>query len=91
MTLSLTAAKAVADHAVTFVLAEPELVSTLLGMTGITPQDLREMIGKDELSQACLDVIMQQDNLVLAFCDQIGHGPQDVSYAHQLLAGPIWG
>lgn len=91
MALSLLAAKAVAEHAVTYVLADPELVSTLLGMTGVTPDDLRNMIGKDELSQACLDVIMQQDDRVIDFSASIGHAPQDVSYAHQLLAGPVWG
>lgn len=91
MPLSLSAAKAVADHAVTYVLADPELVSALLSMTGVTPADLRQMIGKDELSQACLEVIMQQDDRVIDFAAQIRYAPQDVSHAHQLLVGPVWG
>ncbi len=81
-------ARAVADQALAHVLADPELVATLLGATGATPQGLRAMLGSGALARACLDIVMEEDARVLAFAAAAGLRPQDVAQAHALLAGP---
>lgn len=88
MSLSPESARTIADRALGHVLADPELVATLLGVTGATPQGLRAMLGSDALAQACLDIVMEEDARVLAFAAAAGLRPQDVAHAHALLAGP---
>lgn len=88
MSLSPDSARAVADQALAHVLGDPELVASLLGATGAQPQDLRAMLGSESLALACLDIVMEDDARVLAFAAGAGLRPQDVAYAHALLAGP---
>lgn len=87
MSLDPKAARAIADQALGHVLADPELVASLLGATGATPQGLRAMLGSDSLAVACLDIVMEEDARVLAFAAATGLRPQDVAHAHALLAG----
>lgn len=84
---SLQSARAVADQALAHVLADPELVATLLGATGATPEGLRAMLGSDALAGACLDIVMEEDARVLALAATTGLRPQDIARAHALLSG----
>lgn len=89
MTPNSRAARAIADQALRFCLDDPYLVSTLMGVTGATPQALRQMLESEGLAQSCLDILMESDEHVLAFAEAAGLRPQDIAMAHAVLsAGP---
>ena len=87
MTLSPRSARDIADRALTHILSDPELVCTLLGVTGATPQGLRAMLGSEALALACLDIIMESDDRVLDFAEAAGLAAQEIAHAHALLSG----
>lgn len=87
MNLNPDSARAIADQALGHILADPDLVAALLAATGATPQGLRAMLGSDSLALACLDIVMDSDERVLAFAGDAGLRPQDIAYAHALLSG----
>lgn len=82
-------ARTIAESALHFVLADPELVETLLGVTGATPAGLRQMAADGGLALACLDVVMASDDRVLAFAEAAGLRPEAVARAHAILGGPV--
>lgn len=80
-------ARAIAESALHFVLADPELTQTLMGATGATPDALRQMLASEDLALACLDIVMGSDARVLALADSEGLAPEAIARAHAVLAG----
>lgn len=82
-------ARAIAESALLFILADQELTETLMGVTGATAAGLRQMVGSEGLALACLDIVMQSDDRVLAFAHAEGLAPEAVTRAHAVLGGPV--
>jgi hypothetical protein len=70
-----------------FLAGEPERLVRFLGLSGMTPQDLRERAGKPELLAAVLDHLMADESLLFLFAEAEAMHPAEVAAARRKLPG----
>ncbi len=85
--LSKDDAEALALQVLAFLLADSTQSSRFLALTGITPDDLRNVANSRELQSATFEYILSDEGLLLSFCQEAGVDPALMGPAHHLLAG----
>lgn len=80
-------AQILALRALSFLLEDPKRIEGFLRMTGIEPDDLRQLVGTNEGQIAILDYLMGIESLLLEFTAWEGCHDQDPARARQTLTG----
>lgn len=81
-------AETIALKALTWLLANEEILPIFLGATGASPEALRRDIQDPAFQRAILDFILQDDDWVISLCDAQNLAYPDPARAAQFLAGP---
>lgn len=81
------AAEALALQALAFLLADPELASRLLAVTGLDPADLAAAARDPQALGGVLDFLMYDDRLVSDFAATAEVAPEAVAAARRCLPG----
>lgn len=81
-------AETLALRALSWLVANDELLPVFLGATGSSAQDLRERAGEADFLASVLDFLTMDDAWVTAFCDAEGLAYHDPMQARAVLAGP---
>jgi Protein of unknown function (DUF3572) len=87
--LSKDEAEALALQVLAFLLSDSRQISRFLALTGIAPQDLRDVATSPDLQAATLEYLLSDEGLLLTFCQEAGIDPAIVAPAHILLTGPV--
>ena len=81
------AAETVALQALAFLVSEEEVLPEFLAHTGATVDDLRLGAGSPQFLGGVLDFLLERDDRLLAFCDQVGVTPEHAQRARTALPG----
>jgi Protein of unknown function (DUF3572) len=81
------AAAELAVAALTFIAEEPERLGRFLALSGIGPESLRTAGREPDFLLGVLDHVVGDETLLVAFAQQHGIDPLDVTRAHAVLAG----
>jgi hypothetical protein len=80
-------AELLAIQALGHIAAEEELLYAFLGMTGLSPDELRGRAADPEILGGVLDFLLMDEARVLAFCGAAGIPPDRPARARRLLPG----
>ena len=80
-------AETIALQALSFLAKDDELLSRFLTSTGLTPQELKKRVKEPELLGGVLDVILENDLILLNFCNLTSLSPETVVMARRALPG----
>ena len=80
-------AEILAIQALTFLAGQPEELDRFLGLTGIDPDDLRRLAGDPALLGGVLDFLLQDEALLLVFCEENALAPEVIGKARRRLDG----
>ncbi|WP_156150791.1 DUF3572 domain-containing protein [Hyphomicrobium sp. 99] len=80
-------AEALALQVLAFLLGDSTQSSRFLALTGITPDDLRNVASSPEIQSATFEHILSDEGLLLSFCQEAGVDPATIGPAYHLLAG----
>lgn len=86
MTTSETQARNLADKLLLHILAEPELISSLMGRSGLTPDHLREIVNNPGVHEFVMDFVTESDDRVMDCADALGVAANDIGMAARILA-----
>lgn len=78
-------ARDIADRLLLHVLGEPELLSSLMGRSGITPAQLRELVNGPHIHGFILEFVAESDDRVIACADATGVSAAEIGHADRLL------
>lgn len=84
-------ANELAVGALTFLAADSDRLGRFLALSGIDPQSIRLAAREPGFLAGVLEHIAGDEKLLLAFAEENGIPPQDVTRARLLLAGPTPG
>ncbi len=87
--LSKDESEALALQVLAFLLSDSKQISRFLALTGIAPQDLRDVATSPDLQAATLEYLLSDESLLLTFCQEAAIDPAIVAPAHILLTGPV--
>jgi hypothetical protein len=87
--LSKDEAEALALQVLAFLLSDSKQISRFLALTGVAPQDLRNVAASRDLQAATLEYLLSDEGLLLTFCQEAGVDPATVAPAQILLTGPV--
>jgi hypothetical protein len=77
--------------ATSFIVAQEELLSQFLSLSGANLPDLKSRLQDPDFLGSILDFILNQDELLLAFCAQSNLTPQNVWKARASFPGmALW-
>ena len=74
-----------ADRLLLLILQDEELVSSLLGRSGMSPTQLRGVINTPEINEFILEFVTESDDRVLACANAIGVAPGEIGLAARIL------
>ena len=74
-----------ADRLLLHILQDEELVSSLMGRSGMSPSQLREIIKSPQISEFIMEFVTESDDRVLACADAIGVPPAEIGMAARIL------
>ncbi|GGD10967.1 MULTISPECIES: DUF3572 family protein [Hyphomicrobiales] len=80
-------AQILALSGLTFLLDDSQRIDGFLRMTGITPQDLRQLVATIEGQTAILDYLLGNESLLLAFTAEQGCPDDAPARARRTLTG----
>ncbi|HJP22156.1 MAG: DUF3572 domain-containing protein [Alphaproteobacteria bacterium] len=80
-------AETIALKALAFIAADSDELERLLARTGLTPETLRSQAGDPALLGGVLDFLFEQDDRLLAFCQNAGLAPEETTRARSRLPG----
>ncbi len=81
-------AETLALQVLAFLLSDSKQISRFLALTGMDPQNLRDVATSPDLQVATLEYLLSDEGLLLMFCQEVGIDPAIVAPAHTLLTGP---
>ncbi|MBA4171244.1 MAG: DUF3572 domain-containing protein [Hyphomicrobium sp.] len=84
--LDLEGAETIALKALTFLAEDMPRLGRFLALTGIGPSELAAGAATAGMQAAVLDHLLSDESLLLVFSAQAGLQPQQIGYAHALLA-----
>ncbi len=70
-----------------FLAADPERLARFLALSGLGPHNLRRAAASPAFLGAVLDYLADDEKLLVAFAEERGWRPADVSRARESLAG----
>ena len=85
--MNAAAAQVLGLEALTWVLAQEELIGNFLSTTGAYPQDLAGLASQPLFLGAVLDFLMEDDQRIIAFCTAHNHPLTIVQIARAALPG----
>jgi hypothetical protein len=81
------AAARLAIAALSFIASDPEQLGRFLALTGIGPESIRDAASEPGFLLGVLDHLAGDEALLVAFANQNGIDPEDVTRAREALAG----
>ena len=78
---------AVGQHALIWLAADPDTLTTLLTTTGLTPEAIRARADEPAFLGFVLDFVLASDASVLAFAAEAGIAPEAPARARPVLGG----
>lgn len=85
----IEAAEALAYRALAFIAADQSYLSDFLSRSGVSPDQLPELLECRDFLVGILDHLLSDESLLLAFCGNSGIDPSEVLPARKALA-PFW-
>lgn len=85
--LTLDGAQAMALRALGFLADDPQRLSRFLSLTGIDVGQLRSEAGEQGFQAAVLEYLLEDESLLLTFCQDASIDPVTVAPAYALLSG----
>ncbi|SDE25300.1 Protein of unknown function [Paracoccus isoporae] len=85
MTNPTETARDIADRLMLHVLGDPELLSSLMGRSGITPDQLRALVNGPDIHGFILDFVAESDDRVMQCADATGISAAEIGHAARLL------
>ncbi|WBU65524.1 DUF3572 family protein [Paracoccus aerodenitrificans] len=76
----------IADNLLLYVLQDPELLSSLIGRSGIDPAQLNQLVNGDDVHEFILEFVAESDDRVIACAEATGIAASDIAFAARLLA-----
>lgn len=77
----------IALQGLVFITSDDTELGRFLGLSGISPDDLRESAGAPETLRAVMEYLMGHEPTARAFAESAGYRPEDLAYAaHRLGA-----
>ncbi|MBS0272398.1 MAG: DUF3572 domain-containing protein [Proteobacteria bacterium] len=80
-------AETIALQALSFLAKDDELLGQFLTKTGLTPQELKQRVREPDLLGGVLDAILEDDTILLAFCNVTSLSPETIIKARIALPG----
>ena len=71
-----------------FLAGEPEYFSRFVALTGVDVSDIADISQSEGFLAAVLQFILEDDSLLLSFCQAHDHESETVNKAYYKLAGP---
>ncbi len=81
-------AKVIALNALAFLVEEPDRVRRFMGVTGATPETIREGAGEHGFLRGVLEYLRADEPLLLVFAELAGIAPESINDAARFLEGP---
>ncbi|TKW67004.1 MAG: DUF3572 family protein [Paracoccus denitrificans] len=82
----LSQARDLADRLLMHILEEPELLGSLMGRSGMTPAQLREVVSGPHVHEVVLDFVTESDDRVMACAEAIGVSATEIGMAARYIA-----
>ncbi|MBA4489771.1 DUF3572 family protein [Paracoccus sp. S1E-3] len=79
-------ARDLADRLLLHVLQDEELLSSLLGRSGMDPSQLTAVVNGPEIHEFILEFVTESDDRVLACAEAVGIDPAQISMASRILS-----
>ena len=79
-------ARDLADQLLIHILENPELLSSLMGRSGMTPAQLRETVSGPHVHEFVMDFVTESDDRVIACAEALGVGAGEICMAARHLA-----
>ncbi len=83
-------AEALAIQALSFIASDSERLGRFLAICGVGPEAIREAAREPLFLAGVLDHVAGDEKLLLAFAEEAGIPPQEVTRARAVLGGPDW-
>lgn len=74
-----------ADRLLLHILGDEELLSSMLGRSGMAPSQLRSIVESPEIAEFILEFVTESDERVLACAEAIGARPEEIGMAARIL------
>ena len=74
-----------ADRLLLHILGDEELVSSLLGRSGMSPSQLRSVVNSPEINEFIMEFVTESDERVFACAEAIGVTPEEIGMAARIL------
>lgn len=87
-TASAEQAEAVAVQMLGWIVAQPDLLSRFMAMTGVDPGSIRQAASEPGFLVGVTDFVMAHEPTLMAFCTENEMQVEHVVACHQRLAGP---
>ncbi len=79
----------IALQAFTFIAEREDILTRFLGQSGVCLEDLRTSLLKPETLAAVLDFLLQEDKMLLDFCETQETTPENIWRARNQLPGGL--
>jgi hypothetical protein len=79
-------AESLALQALSFLVADATRISRFMSLTGMSPQDLRDIATSRDIQVATLEYLLSDEGLLLTFCQETGNDPAMIAPAYRLIA-----
>lgn len=86
--LNPSEAESIAISGFAYLANEPETLSRFLSITGVSPNELRDSIGRPAFLVGVLDFFMSDEKTLLEFTEKQKINPEYIHIARQIIAGP---
>jgi hypothetical protein len=86
--MSPDGAHTIALKALGFIATSEGALDRLMDLSGLDRETLRERAGEPEVLASLLDFLLQDEGLLVDFCQDESVDPKDVHMARHLLGGP---
>ena len=85
--MSQEEAQVIALNALTFLVEEPDRARRFMGVTGATPETIREGAGEHGFLRGVLEYLCADEPLLLVFAESAGIAPESIDRAARFLEG----
>jgi hypothetical protein len=83
---SASQARDLADRLLLHVLQDEELLSSLLGRSGMDPSQLAAVVNGPDIHEFILEFVTESDDRVIACAEAVGVDPNQIGMASRILS-----